>query len=150
MKLNQELTVVAIKSSAEYVTDLDFADEIMLASDDAINSQKQLNSVNIMARLVGSKINRKSPIQLRVSANLVEDFKYSGSWVLDCTKDFEIRKATRLLKIWRSNSISSDVNIKLFRACVESTLLYNAVTWTLDTLSRKFLLHKAVTLCIEL
>jgi hypothetical protein len=38
----------------------------------------------------------------------------------------------------KSNSISSAVKIKLFRACVESTLLYNAVTWTLtDTLSRK-------------
>jgi hypothetical protein len=35
-------------------------------------------------------------------------------------------------------SNSSAVEIKLFRACVESTLLHNAVSWTLtDTLSRK-------------
>jgi hypothetical protein len=34
--------------------------------------------------------------------------------------------------------ISTAVKIKLCRACVESTLLYNAVTWTLtDTLLRK-------------
>jgi hypothetical protein len=76
--------------------------------------------------------------------------------------DFEIRKALawkaciRLVKIWKSNSISAVVKIKLFRACVESTLLYdNAVTWTLtDTpLSRKlprWLLDKAVTLRIKL
>jgi hypothetical protein len=84
--------------------------------------------------------NGASPIELRVSTgtiNLVKDFKYLGSWLLNCTKDFDIRKALawkvciRLVKIWKSK-------IKLFRACVESTLLYNAVTWTLaDTLSRK-------------
>jgi hypothetical protein len=57
--------------------------------------------------------------------------------------DFEIREALAwkacilLVKIWKSNSISTAVKIKLFRACVESTLLYNAVTWTLtNTLSR--------------
>jgi hypothetical protein len=143
---------------AKYITDLDFADDIMLISDDAINSQKQLDSVDIMARKVGLKINRAktefmmvgnwaSPIELRVSTgsiNLVKDFKYLGSWLLNCTKDFEIRKALawkaciRLVKIWKSNSISNAVKMKLFRACVESTLLYNAVTWTLtDTLSRK-------------
>jgi hypothetical protein len=72
----------------------------MLISDDAINSQKQLDSVDIMARRVGLKINRvgnwASPIELRVSTgriNLVIDFKYLGSWLLNCTKDFEIRKA---------------------------------------------------------
>jgi hypothetical protein len=109
-----------------------------------------------MARKVGLKINRAktefmmvgnrtSPIKIRDSTGtmkLVKDFKYLGSWLFNCTKDFEIRKALALkacillVKIWKSSSISS-VTIKLFRACVESTLLYNAVTWTLtDTLSR--------------
>jgi hypothetical protein len=46
------------KISAKYITDLDFADDIMLISDDAINSQKQLDSVDIMARKVVLKINR--------------------------------------------------------------------------------------------
>jgi hypothetical protein len=79
----------------------------MLVSDDAINSQKQLDSVDIITCRVGLKINRAktefmmvgnwvSRIELRVSAgtmNLVKDFKYKGSWLLSCTKDFEIRKA---------------------------------------------------------
>jgi hypothetical protein len=163
-----------IKIPAKYITDLDFADDIMLVSDDAINSYKQLDAVDIMPRRVGLKINKAktefmmianwaSPIELRVSTskiNLVKDFKYLGSWLLNCIKDFEIRKALAwkacilLVKIWKSNSISSAVKIiKLFRACVESTLLCNAVTWTLtDAYSRKQvrrLLHKAVTLCIE-
>jgi hypothetical protein len=130
----------------------------MLISDDAIKSQKQLDSVDITARKVGLKINRAktefmmvgnwaSSIELRVSTvtiSLVKSFKYLGSWLLNCTKDYEIKEALAwkacilLVKNWKSNSISSAVEIKLLRACVESTLLYNAVTWTLtDTLSRR-------------
>jgi hypothetical protein len=111
-----------------------------------------------MARKVGLKINRAktelmmvgnwaSTIELRVptaTINFVKNFKYLGSWLLNCTEDFEIRTALALkacillVEIWKSNSISTAVKIKLFRACVESTLLYSAVTWTLtDTLSRK-------------
>jgi hypothetical protein len=83
--------------------------------------------------------NWASPIELRVSSgtiNLVKDFKYLGSWLLNCTKDFEIRMALawkaciRLVKIWKSNSIYSAVKIKLFRACVESTLLSLALKIT--------------------
>jgi hypothetical protein len=51
-------------------------------------------------------------------------------------KDFEIRKALA----WKAciPLVKIAVKIKLSRTCVESTLLYNAVTWTLtDTLSRK-------------
>jgi hypothetical protein len=130
---------------AKYITDLDVVDDIMLTSDDAINSQKQLDSIEIMARKVGLKISRAktefvmvenwtSLIELRVSTgtiNLVKNFKYLGSWLLSCAENFEIRKALawkaciRLVKIWKSNSIS----------CVESTLLYNA-TLT-DILLRK-------------
>jgi Reverse transcriptase (RNA-dependent DNA polymerase) len=47
---NKEGTTTRIKTPAKYITDLDFADDIMLISDDAINSQKQLDSVDIMAR----------------------------------------------------------------------------------------------------
>jgi hypothetical protein len=101
-----------------------------------------------MARRVGSKINRHwaPPIELRVSTgtiNLVRDFKYLVPWLLDCMKDFEIRNALawkaciRSVQIWKSNSISSTVAIKLFRACVESTRQYNSVSWTrTDTLSK--------------
>jgi hypothetical protein len=80
------------------LTYLDFADDIMLVSDGAINSQKQLDSVDIMARRIGLKINRAKTefmmLELLVSTgtiNLVKDFKYLGSWPLNCMKDFEIR-----------------------------------------------------------
>jgi Reverse transcriptase (RNA-dependent DNA polymerase) len=116
---NKVGTTTRVKIPAKSITDLDFADDIMLVSDDAINSQKQLDSVDIMARRVGLKINRAktefmmvgnwaSPIELRVSTgtiNLVKDFKYLESWLLNSKKDFEIRKALawkaciRLVKI---------------------------------------------------
>jgi hypothetical protein len=41
-----------------YITDLDFADDIMAISDDAENARKQLDSVVIMACRVGLKINK--------------------------------------------------------------------------------------------
>jgi hypothetical protein len=75
----------------------------MLVSHDAINSQKQLESADIMARRVGSEINRAKiefmmvgQWELRVSTrtkNLVKGSKYLGSRLLNCAKDFEIRKA---------------------------------------------------------
>ena len=74
----------------------------------------------------------------------VNDFKYLGSWLLNCNKDFDVRRALawnaciRLVKIWKSNSVSREVKLNLFRACVESVLLYNAVTWTMtSTLERR-------------
>jgi hypothetical protein len=55
---NKVGTTTRIKNPAKYRTDLDFADDIMLISDDAINSLKQLGSVDIMARRVVLNINR--------------------------------------------------------------------------------------------
>jgi Reverse transcriptase (RNA-dependent DNA polymerase) len=74
---NKVGTSTRIKIHAKYITDLDFADDIMLLSVDAISSRKQLDSVDTMARKVGLKINRAktefmmggnwaSPIDLRV------------------------------------------------------------------------------------
>jgi Reverse transcriptase (RNA-dependent DNA polymerase) len=91
---NKVGTTTRFKSPAKYTTDLDFVDDIiMLISDDAIHSQKQLDSLDIMASKVGLKINRAktefmmvgswaSLIELRVSTgsiNLFKDFKYLGS-----------------------------------------------------------------------
>jgi hypothetical protein len=80
----------------------------MLISDSAaVNAQNQLDSENVMCGRVCLKISRdkiefmmvgnwSSSLKLRVSTgtiNQVQDFKYLGSWQLNCTKDFEVRKA---------------------------------------------------------
>jgi hypothetical protein len=85
---NKVGTTSGIKSHSKYITDLDFTEDIMLVSDNSINSQKQLNSVDLTARRVGLKINIAktafvvvgnwtTPIELCVSIgtiNLVKDF----------------------------------------------------------------------------
>jgi hypothetical protein len=110
----------------------------------AINSQKQLDSVDIMARTVGLKINRAetefmvvghwaSSIELRVSTatlNLFKDFQNLGSLLLNCLKDFEIKKllawkaSILVVKIWKSSSISNAVKVKLFRDNIQSKQPY--------------------------
>jgi hypothetical protein len=55
---NKVGTTTRIRIPVKYTADLDFADDIMLTSDDAINSQKQLDSVDIMAGKVELKVNR--------------------------------------------------------------------------------------------
>jgi Reverse transcriptase (RNA-dependent DNA polymerase) len=141
-----------------YITDLDFADDIMLTSDNIKNAQSMLSSIEHHAQLVGLNINLKKTeyilvgdftesIELSLSSGLikqVKDFKYLGSWLMNCEKDFSVRKelawnaCKKLIRIWKSQLISKEVKINLFKACVESTLLYNAVTWTMtSTLEKK-------------
>jgi hypothetical protein len=108
----------------------------MLISDNTINSQKQLDSVDIMARKVGLKINRAmtelmmvgnwaSLIELRVSTgtiNLVKDFKYLGSWLLSCKKDFEIRKALA----WKACILfSQDLKEQLYLCCCPDKVIWS-------------------------
>ena len=143
---------------SSYLTDLDFADDIMLVSDNIKNAQSMLSSIEYHAQLVGLSINLKKTeyiligefkesVDLSLNSGLikqVKDFKYLGSWLMNCEKDFSVRKelawkaCKKLTRIWKSNLISIDVKINLFKACVESTLLYNAVTWTMtSTLEQK-------------
>ena len=69
--------------------------------------------------------------------SLVEDYKYLGSWLLSSRKDFTIRRDLawkahkKLFRIWKSKTITRNVKINIFRATVESVLLYNATTWTM-------------------
>eukprot|EP00111_Clytia_hemisphaerica_P001969 TCONS_00005539-protein len=68
--------------------------------------------------------------------NEVSDFKYLSSYVVDCRKDFNTRKAqawsacNRLHNVWQS-TISNKTKISFFKACVESILLYGSETWTM-------------------
>ena len=70
--------------------------------------------------------------------NQVEDFKYIGNYIRS-TKiyvNIRIAKAWAALNsintIWKSK-LSTNLKIILFRAAVESVLVYGSVTWTLTT-----------------
>ena len=117
----------------------------MLISDNIVNVQTMLSSIESIAAEIGLRINVsktefllvgiwKEAVTISLSSGpikKVDDFKYLGSWLMDSVKDFEVRKALawkaciRLKKIWKSRTLSRKVKINLFLACVESTLLYN-------------------------
>ena len=149
------------RGKSKYICELAFADDILLMSDCHLKAQTMLMSIEGVAKKVGLMINVSKAeyilvgklwestegFEIRLESGVlrkVNDFKYLGSWLLNCSKDFEVRRALawnaciRLVKIWKSNSVSREVKLNLFRACVESVLLYNAVTWTMtSTLERR-------------
>ena len=65
----------------------------------------------------------------------VQNFKYLGAYMADSCHDFNTKKGlawaavNKLDCIWKS-SFNRNLKVKLFRACVESILLYNSETCT--------------------
>ena len=66
----------------------------------------------------------------------VDNFKYIGVHVPNSAYDFDKRKAlawsaiNKLDRIWKSD-LNKGLKMSLFRACIESILLYNSETWTI-------------------
>jgi hypothetical protein len=140
---------------AVYLTDLDFADDIVLFGSTIHNAQKLLTNLEKMALTVGLRINlskteyilvgewgncKQRDIKIKSGIlKRVVDYKYLGSWLLNSLTDFQIRRdlawkaAINLFRVWKSIYISREVKINLFQATVESVLLYNATTWTMTT-----------------
>ena len=133
---------------AAYLTDTDFADEIALLSNTIEDAQKLLTLVVDTARQIGLNINEEKTEYMtyniqennHLTANgkvikEVQDFKYLGSWIDDSHKDLKIRKALawsaarKMNNIWKSH-LQQQFKISLFRATVESILLYESETWT--------------------
>ena len=136
---------------AQVITDLDFADDIALLSNEIKEAQELLSRVERECAVVGLGINAKKTkyitrnnrdeevITTRTGEPLekVEDFKYLGSWVASTEKDIRVRKALAwralhsLNNIWRTN-LSRQIKLALFTASVESVLVYGSETWTLS------------------
>ena len=131
-------------------TDLDFADDIALLSNDISQAQELLNQVQAESKKIGLVLNSdktkfialNSPtnVQLHGEENeeieKVDDFKYLGSYVMSTAKDVKIRKAKAwkalndMNTIWKSD-ISREIKERFFIATVESILLYGSEAWTL-------------------
>ena len=139
------------------ITDLMFADDIALLSQEIAQAQELLSRVEMEASKIGLHINAKKTELMTFNykdeitiitlkgdkVKNVLDFKYLGGWMASSEHDFEIRKAmawsacNKLKLIWSSN-LTRNLKIRLFRATVESVLLYNSETWTINkTLQRK-------------
>ena len=132
------------------VTDLDFADDIALLLELITQAQDLLARVELMAGQIGLVMNAKKTKVMAFNQDeevkivtqdgsqleVVQDFKYLGSWVESTEADIKIRKAeawracNKLKKIWKSN-LSREIKTRLLGSAVESVLLYVSDTWTL-------------------
>jgi len=139
-------------------TDLDFADDIALMSDEVKQARELLLRVEAECSKVGLMLNAKktevityntpehTPLKTLEGRELKEvpDFKYLGSWVDSTERDIKIRRAKAwramndMKKVWGSN-MSREVKIAFFLATIESVLLYGCEAWTLTpTLEKSF------------
>ena len=117
----------------EVLTDLHFADDIALVSDEIQQAQELLTRVENECIKVGLGINAKKTKSL--AFNIVDpaplhtadgtaidweqDFKYLGSWVKDSEKDLNIRKALTwkahngMTKVWKSKTLILRSNYRI-------------------------------------
>ena len=133
------------------ITDLDFADDIALLSNEIDQAQEELlQRVEKSVGRVGLKmnaaktkymsLNTSHPLNVNTNNNTileeVNDFKYLGSWMGSTEKDIKTRKAAawracnNLDKIW-SSKLSRSFKLRVFTATVESVLTYGCEAWTL-------------------
>ena len=143
------------RNPAQYLTDLDFADDLALIAESISNAELLLHSLEEACSAVGLICNESKTEFISTSSNQdslkassgrdlkrVEDFKYLGSFIMDSNKDFKTRKAmawvacNKLDKIWRSN-LHNGIKINLFRATIEPILMYGSETWTLTSKQQK-------------
>ncbi len=139
------------------ITNLDFADDIALLANNLKDAEEVLHLVEASALTVGLGMNAKktkamvyneAPSAINTldgsDLEIVQDYKYLGTWIASSEKDFNIRKAqawkacNRMDKIWKSQ-LPRDLKIKLFINSVESVLTYGAEAWTLKSKLKKAL-----------
>ena len=134
------------------VTNLSFTDDVALISEEIDQAQELLQRLETEAANIGLHLNTKKmelmafnykdPVELKTisgsNVKNVENFKYLGSWMMSTEKDFEIRKALawsachKMKTIWQSN-MGRKLKTRLFKATVESVLLYGCESWTVNT-----------------
>ena len=140
------------------LTDLDFADDIVLLTTTMDDARELLRIVEAAALRVGLELNAKKtkyivtgpvprPNPQLVTRNgpidEVDSYQYLGVWT-DVDKDIGVRigkgwaQMRRLHKCWKSKTLTTMSKMRLFRTFVEPTLLYGAPTypWTQGRMDR--------------
>ena len=139
------------------ITDLDFADDIGLICDTAAKARELLLTVEAERGKIGLKLNAKKTKVMAFNTadtmvntgdgttlEVVEDFKYLGSYVASTDKELKVRSVLvwsalyAMKKVWTSD-LRDDLKRRLFVSTVESVLLYRAETWTLTGQQEKSL-----------
>ena len=131
--------------------DLDFADDLALLSHTSDHMQEKTSRLNESAQQIGLRISRRKSEVMTLNINnpqgikvgeeelpTTEEFTYLGSTVRNdggAGKDIKNRlsKARHafktLSKVWKSQHIGLRTKLKLYKACVLSTLLYGSECW---------------------
>ena len=128
------------------LADIEFADDIALLANSAIDAQTLLQTVEEIAASVGLKMNEsktKYMTEGNIEGNItslngeniekVEDFVYLGSKIRASESDIDARKAKawaachKLKQIWKSD-LRKAIKVRLFTALIESVLLYGSET----------------------
>ena len=138
------------------VTDLDFADDLALITEEMEQAQEVILKLEEEAEKVGLVCNAKKTevqtfnqggsvvIHAKNGETLkeVNNFKYLGAWTQSSASDITVRKALawnachKLRKVWVS-TLNRKMKVRLFIATVESVLLYGSETWTLTKTMEK-------------
>ena len=142
---------------ASVLTDLDYADDISLLSNNTEQAQELLSRVESECAKVGLRLNAKKtevitynvqpehpPLTTAEGTALkeVSDFKYLGSWVNSTEQDLKVRKALAwralngMSSVWNSN-LPRAIKLSFFYATVESVLVYGSECWTLKPTLQK-------------
>ena len=131
--------------------DLNFADDLALLSHTSDHMQEKTSRLNESAQQIGLRISRRKSEVMTLNINnpqgikvgeeelpTTEEFTYLGSTVRNdggAGKDIKNRlsKARHafktLSKVWKSQHIGLRTKLKLYKACVLSTLLYGSECW---------------------
>ena len=140
------------------LSDLDFADDISLLSNEIAQAEELLHRVEYQCSKVGLGLNAPKtkylayntpePTTLKtrggVELERKQDFKYLGSWVDKTEEDVKRRKALAwqalngMHRVWDSK-LSKELKTRFFQATVESILLYGCESWSLTVQLEKSL-----------
>lgn len=143
---------------AEYLADLDYADDVTLVVTDNPRGDRALHSLSMAGGEVGLPISKPKTKGMGIGDTMadihldgeqvdtVDHFKYLGSEMepggrLDMELRSRMGKASsafgQLAKLWKSR-VSLKCKLRIYNAVVISTLLYSAETWaTTQTEERK-------------
>ena len=155
------------REPAVVITDLSYADDIALISQELYQAQELLQRVELEARKIGLTLNtrktevigynlQQSPFIKTISGETIKEvsnYKSLGAWISISEKEFEIRKALawtvmhRMKRLWTSN-MSNQLKIRAFKGTVETVLLYGSQCWTVDSKLRKRIYGCYTRLCM--
>ena len=145
---------IGVKISSRLISDLDFADDVVLLEEAKLRLQLLLDAIDEKAEKMGLAVNvsktksmatSDSPLILKCKNKTIEqvkEFKYLGSWIeYDGEIANEIKRKigqatsafSKLKPVWRSSKYSMRLKLRLLNSNVMSILLYASECWKLNT-----------------